>query len=57
MTYFLAKKISESSSLTLKEAYDYVEVEVPKYMKKHFPGRTQTPQLCPQDSAAKVKLK
>ena len=56
MTYFLVMKMAASESLTLEEAYDYVKVEVPKYMKKHFPGRTQTPQLCPQDGAD-VKLR
>jgi len=51
MTHFLVKKIINSESLTLGEAYDYVKVEVPKYMEEHFPGRKQTPQLCPQDGS------
>jgi len=57
MTYYLVQKLNGSSSLTLEEAYKHVKAEVPKYMKVHFPGRTQTPQLCPKDAAAKVKLK
>lgn len=56
MTYFLVKKITGSSSLTLKEAYDYVKVEVPKYIRDHFPGRSQTPQLCPE-GGVEVKLR
>lgn len=57
MTYFLVELISQRSSVTLKQAYDHVKVEVPKYMKQHFPGRSQTPQLCPISSAASVRLR
>ena len=57
MTYFLVEKITESSSLTLSGAYEHVKVEVPKYMKKYYPGRTQTPQLCPADGGQDVKLR
>ncbi len=44
MTHFLAEKIFASSTLTLEQGYQHVLVEVPKYMKEHFPGREQTPQ-------------
>jgi hypothetical protein len=57
MTSLLVEKMAESDTLTLEEAYRYVLAEVPKYMKQHFPGRTQTPQLCPKDTATKVRLK
>ncbi len=57
MTYSLIEKIESSNSLTLEGAYNYVKVEVPKYMKKHFPGRTQTPQLCPKNSGDDVTLR
>ena len=57
MTYFLIEKIENSSSLTLEGAYDHIKIEVPKYMKEHFPGRSQTPQLCPKDSGDDVKLR
>ena len=56
MTYFLVKKLAEDNSLTLKQAYDHVKVEVPKYMKEHYSNRKQNPQLCPEDGAG-VKLK
>jgi len=57
MTYFLVEKTAASSSLTLKQAYEHVKVKVPEYMEKHFPGRKQTPQLCPKDAGADVRLR
>ena len=56
MTYSLRKRILESDSLTLKEAYDYVKGEVPAYVKEHFKHR-QTPQLCPEKGAAEIRLR
>jgi hypothetical protein len=53
MTYFLVEKMLASPSLTLEQAYQYVRVEVPKYMEKHFPGRQQTPQLVPEQGGKK----
>lgn len=55
MTYFLVEQISTADSLTLKQAYKYVSREVPKYMKEHYPGRTQTPVLCPEGADVKLK--
>ncbi len=57
MTYFLVERIRESNSLTLKEAHRYVLPRVKQYMEEHFPGRTQTPQLCPEDVSDDVKLR
>lgn len=57
MTYFLVEKMGATSSLTLKQAYEHVKVKVPEYMKEHFPGRKQTPQLCPKDAGADVRLR
>jgi hypothetical protein len=57
MTHFLAEKILASSTLTLEQGYQHVLVEVPKYMKAHFPGREQTPQLVPAQGGKKVNLK
>jgi len=57
MTYFLVEKLRASTSLTLFEAYEHVRVEVPKYMKEHFPGRQQNPQLVPPDGGKKVYLR
>jgi len=57
MTYFLVEKMGANDSLTLKQAYDYVKLEVPKYMQKHFPGRKQMPQLCPENAGADVRLR
>ena len=55
MTYFLVERIVKADSLTLKEAYKYVSQEVPKYMKEHYPGRTETPVLCPEGADVKLK--
>ena len=57
MTYFLVEKMGASESLTLKQAYEHVRMEVPKYMRQHYPGREQTPQLCPEDAGADVRLR
>ena len=57
MTFCLVEKMIASSSLTLKEAYTYVSEKVPEYMEKHFPGRKQTPQLCPKDAGGDVRLR
>jgi len=57
MTYFLVEKMGASDSLTLKQSYEHVKVQVPKYMRKHYPGRTQTPQLCPKNAGADVRLR
>jgi len=45
MTYFLLKRILENGGrrVTLRDAYDYVKVQVPAYIKKNFPGKEQTP--------------
>lgn len=56
MTYALIKKIENSNSLTLEQAYQYLSVEVPKYMNKHFPGHPQTPQLVPLNGSS-VRLR
>ena len=55
MTRFLARRIIESDSLTLKQAYEYVSEEVPKYMAEHYPGRTQTPVLVPEGTEVRLK--
>ena len=47
MTYFLIEQLESRDSLTLQEAYEYVSQAVPEYMAKHYPGREQTPVLCP----------
>ena len=57
MTYFLVEKALASTSLTLEQAYQHVRVEVPKYMKEHFPGRQQTPQLVPAKGGKNVNLR
>jgi len=57
MTYFLVEKLLSSSTLTLAEAYEHVRVEVPKYMKDHFPGREQNPQLVPEHAGKDVRLR
>jgi len=57
MTYFLVEKLLSSSTLTLAEAYEHVRVEVPKYMKDHFPGREQNPQLVPEQAGKDVRLR
>ncbi len=45
MTYFLVEMILRREAVTIRNAFDYVKVEVPRYMQEHFRGRTQTPQL------------
>ncbi len=57
MTYCLVEKLLASSSLTLAQGYEHVRVEVPKYMKDHFPGREQTPQLIPEQAGQAVRLR
>ena len=57
MTYCLVEKLFGSDSLTLAEGYAHVRVEVPKYMKEHFPGREQTPQLVPAEGGKNMSLR
>ena len=45
LTYCLVQVIEERSQVPLKEAYEYVRVEVPAYVKQKFPNVVQTPVL------------
>jgi len=45
MTGFLLQRVMQVERLTLEDAYRYVKVEVPKFLKDHGADRTQTPML------------
>ena len=46
MTYFLVQKLEHSGGqVTVKEAFDALDKEVPRYVEAHFPGSRQAPVL------------
>lgn len=47
MSYFLIESLLDDASrpITLTAAFDYVKVQVPAYVRRSFPGTTQTPVL------------
>lgn len=46
MTYYLVKRLrGAEGSVTLKDAFEYLETEVPGYVQGQFPGMTQNPVL------------
>jgi len=50
MTYFLINHLKNGSGkVTLRDAFKYIEIEVPKYVEENFPGAEQTPVLIPDD--------
>lgn len=51
MTHLLVEVIEEYPTLTLAEAFKYLEFAVPKCMQEHMPGLQQTPVLLQGNSA------
>jgi hypothetical protein len=44
MTHFLIERISTArEAVTLPEAFEYVQAQVPAFVEEHYPGTTQTP--------------
>jgi hypothetical protein len=52
MTYFLIDKLStERGSLTLHDLAEYLKIQVPAFVEKHYPGATQTPSFVSQTTS------
>lgn len=44
MTHFLIEKLGTTRQpVTLPEAFEYVQIQVPAFVEEHYPGTTQTP--------------